>query len=169
MELVMKAIEATISNPAQGEEYFERKHGSAILVDGIAYRSSAAALQILNSVEFVEVTDELDDAQRSPVARYFRFQLPEGVVAMQAVTSLGDLTDEELATVRVQRAYHQDAAKNRIEFISDVIAEKEVDYGHIIVGPTKIDDEEVEVVWTWHPGDVSAFLDTRLCTVKLQG
>ena len=169
MEEVRRAIAATLANPEQGEVYFERKNGSAPIIDGISHRDSATALRILNSVQFTEVTDELDDAQRSPVARYFRFELPAGVVAMQAVTSLGDLTDEELATVRVRRASHQDDKGNRVEFVSDVIPEKEVNYGHLIMGPTKIGDKEVQVVWTWHPGDVVAFLDTRLCTVKLQG
>lgn len=167
---VQNAIETTINNPEMGSGHFTRTHGSALLINGELNRTHQAALDVLGSVEFVEVTDELKDGLKAPVpgVRYYRFALPAGVTAMQGVSNLGDLTDDELATVRIVRAKHQDNNQDRVEFISDSIAEKEVDYGHLITGPSRRDPNET-VVWTWFPGDVTAFIDTTLATVKLQG
>ena len=167
---VQNAIERTIRHPEMGSKHFARPNGSALTINGSVNRTHQAALDVLGSVGFTDVTDQLKQGLKAPVegVRYFRFSFPEGITAMQAVSNLGDLTDEQLSTVRVRRAEHQDEHKDRVEFISDAIPAKEVDYGHLIIGPSR-DDASVTVVWTWFPGDVTAWIDSTLCTVKLAG
>ena len=169
MTTVINAIQATIANEKMGSSYFARPNGSAPLINGEINRTHQAALDLLGSVNFVEVTDELHESLKAPVpgVKYFRFDMPEGITAVQGVEILSEMTDEELSTVRVVRAHHQDGT-NRVELVSNTISEKTVDYGHLIIGPTKEDPNEI-VVWTWFPGDVTAYIDISRSVCKLLG
>jgi len=165
--VVSDAIIATMNNPDMGIEWMARPYGSCFVINGEEDRSAEVASTVLISSSFIEVTEKLPEGLKSPLARYFRFAFPEGCIAYEKVILLGDLTDEELSTVRIIRSEHQDGLGNRLEFISDIDVSRIKDYGHVILGPSQRDSNET-VVWSWFPGDVTPYVDSRLCTVKLK-
>ena len=166
LEAIKEAIEATLEHKDLGLKHFGRPHGSALVINGGEDRSPEAAMDLFTEVFFVEVTDVLPQSVRShdKEVRYFRFSLPEGYAALQQVISLGDMTDEELKTVKVRRAIHQDESGKNVEFFSNEIDSRVVTRGHLIIGPYKGET----VVHTWYPGEVTAFIDTKFVTVKLR-
>jgi len=142
-------IETTVA--LLGIDHFRRPAGSEI--EGVGPADIVAHLL---EAELTDVTEETPDDCKGPGCTYFRFQLPRPGV--QAIALLEELSDEELATVRVQKGHH-----GNVEFVSDAIEPTSVDFGHIIVGP----HEGNQVVYTWFPGKITPFINNNRSTVKL--
>ena len=146
----MKAvIDTTIE--MLGIDHFRRPAGSEI--EGVGPADIVAHLM---EAELTDVTEETPDDCKGDGCTYFRFVLPRPGV--QAIALLEELSEEELATVRVQKGHH-----GNVEFVSDVIEPTSVDFGHVVVGPHKGE----QVIYTWFPGKITPFINNNRSTVKL--
>ena len=111
-------------------------------------------------VDHNTVNSECPGAAREGV-RYFKFSIPDEVIAYEAVVLLEDLKGAALNDVRVREGSHG------YEFyIPDVkFNPGRVATGWIILGPTK--DVEGDVVYTWYPGRMTAGTSLNKHAVKL--
>jgi len=189
--LVTDAIGRSIQAPNQGNEYFTRPAGSYLT--GNAYPESSdseiqGALQIiypqgievpmddgaritgmLLGLPWVEVTDE---ARALGVAfgecRYFKAPVPRGMKGHEDILLGEDLTDEQLAQVRLVRHH----GTIQMQLPGDTDSYTETDVIHIILG--HMDDYEVTrseygtaIVGAWHPGRLTECIDLKKATVKI--
>jgi hypothetical protein len=113
------------------------------------------------------VTEEAETlGVRFGACRYFRAQIAEGYVGQEGITTLGELTDAELANVRIVRGHH-----GQLEIQLAGQSPRPTKVMHMIVGSCEswpngeVTDDTAGVV-TWYPGRLTAPVGLDRATVK---
>lgn len=168
MNIIVRALQATLSNPDQGEDYFSRPAGSS--VERLDTQNGLDVAKWLESLDWQDVTDEATKlGVRFGGCRYFRAPVPEGYTGLEGVALLEELTDAELAQVKVVKGHH-----GQLELQLEGLAPRPTPVVHIIVGSIadfpngKVTDETAGVV-TWYPGRLTPPVDLGKATVKKAG
>ena len=161
--LVSFAIAKTLDT--KGEGYFTRPAGSSVL--GLDVGDGQAVMAFLSAHEWTEVTGEaVQLGQRLGSCRYFRAQIGADYVGQEGITTLGELTDEELANVRIVKGHHGD-----LELQLPGQAARPTKIMHMILGSCEsfpggpVTTETAGVV-TWYPGRLTGPVGLDRATVK---
>lgn len=170
-ETLYTAINNALTSPEQGEKYFRRPQGSFIPKLRDSDNEGAATVEFLRSMIgdglFTEVTAEAEKIKSSfGKCRYFQATLPSYIEAYEAAVMLSELSEEDLATVRVVVGFHK-----KLELQSTKIAPRKTNIVHISVGnaldPFAEMGAENVTVFTWYPGRITPNVDLSQGTVKL--
>jgi len=147
----------------KGEEHFARPAGSTLA--GVNSSDGREVIKILLALPWEEVTEEVARMGASfGKCRYFRAELPEGVIGQERIALLSDLTPDDLARVRVVKGHH-----GKLEFQLPESAARETKVVHMIVGdPTSPTNEvgENAIIYTWYPGRITPAVALESATVK---
>lgn len=162
-----------MSAPDMGAKHFRRTTGSRIL--WLAEDGGAGAAGMLSELIRDKLAEDVtEEARAIGVAfgecRYFRVPLSAG--AVEAVALLSELSDEELASVKLAPAAHKAKdGSRRVEFVAASLPTRPTSIAHIIVGHATdaftAPDEKTAVVYTWYPGRLTANVALDAATVKL--
>lgn len=172
-ELVQDAITRTLADPQRGAKWFERRSGSVL--DGINVEDGEAVASWLRDLPWEDVTAEAQQKGcRLGFARYYRANIDRdgGVIAYEAIKLLGELTEGELARVKVRRGAHHTEKAPNIEIVLEGLEPSRTSEIHVIVADTTTWPPAAEptlatgTVVTWYPGRLTAPVATHLATVK---
>jgi hypothetical protein len=161
--LVSFAIAKTLDT--KGEGYFTRPAGSSVL--GLDVSDGQAVMAFLSAHSWTEVTGEavLTGAAFGS-CRYFRAEIAEGYFGQEGIATLGELSDADLAAVRIVRGHHGD-----LELQLPGQAPRLTRIIHMILGSYESFPEgpvttETAGVVTWYPGRLTAPVGIDKATVK---
>ena len=161
-----KLVLAAISNTSA--DYFKRPQGSFVPwlkgQEDEGTRAAGLLKELARDQVLVEVTDEVASAGASfGKCRYYQYTASTAVY-MEAASLVKDLSDEELAQVRLVRGHHGFE-------LQAPLACKPTNLLTICIGhPEDPGDEptaETAVVFCWYPGKVTPAVGLGLATVKL--
>lgn len=171
--LILIAITNTLKSEQQGPNYFRRARGSYL--EGIDRNDGQGTADMLSGMadrgDFHEVTEEIRaraDGSAFGQCRYFAAQVPEGLVGMECIRQVKDLSDEELAAVQVLVAQdHREGADNSGQLVNELvlpsIPSSSTDTLHLCIGnegnPFEAPTEENAVVFFWYPGKITPKVD----------
>ena len=182
VSFILRALTNTLAAPGQGAKYFARPHGSYISflrdvrlqaedlggalgenpdpLGAEGERAYNLLKEVARDKAWTEVTDYAKEVGAAfGQCRYFRAPAPEG--SFEGVALLSELTDAELASVKVQLSGH---GQDRGELVSTVISPRETRQMHLALGavvggkpaPFTEPTEETAVVYSWYPGRLTA-------------
>lgn len=167
--LVIKAVVNTLNAADQGPKYFERPAGSFVpwlraLGPEEGTRTAGVLKELARDGVFTDVTDAIREVGASfGLCRYYR----AAFAGMEAACLLSDLSDEQLASVRVVKGAHG------IELQAPGLQVRPTDHLHVCVGnaadPFVEPNETTAVVYFWAPGRVLPRTNAGAITVKLGG
>lgn len=157
--LLTAAVSRTLAQ--KGASYFARPVGST--VDGLDVSDGNAVVDFLLSHDWEEVDP---GAAGHGSCRYFRAEIAEGFTGKEGICLLSDLSDEELALVRVAKGHH-----GNLEFQLAGQAPRPTKVMHIFVGsyeawPNGEVNEDTAGVISWYPGRLTPPVDIGMATVK---
>ena len=153
--IVSAAIDRTVANPDQGQQYLARPAGSSLVwVDSTNGKEVAT---LLKSLEWHNVTSEAR-AKRVGLGegQYFWARLPEGVQGLEGIALVEELDEEQLKNIRVVKGHH-----GNLELQLEGLEPRPTNEVHIIVGNLsnfpagEVTPESAGVV-TWYPGRLTA-------------
>jgi hypothetical protein len=167
--LILSAIENTVNE--KGTDHFRRPAGSYLtdvdMSNGIEV--VGFLVDILRQVEAEDVTDKVEALG---ACRYYRVK-SDMISGMESVSLLEDLTDDELAQVRIQKAHHQGSdGRRRVEIILPNLPPRPTDIIHLLVAdlsswpPKNSPTNETARLVTWFPGRMTPPVDVSRATVK---
>ncbi len=163
ISIVSNAIARTLST--KGADYLARPAGSS--VDGLDVSDGAAVASFLLSHVWEDVTDEASAmGLRFGSCRYFRAEIAEGYVGREAIALLSEISDEDLANVRVLRGHH-----GSLELQLAGQAPRVTGIMYLILGsyqafPNGEVTSDTAGVVTWYPGRLKKPTDLTDATVK---
>ena len=149
----------------KGEEHFARPAGSTLA--GVNSSDGREVIEkILLALPWEEVTEEVARMGASfGKCRYFRAELPEGVIGQERIALLSELTPDDLARVRVVKGHH-----GKLEFQLPESATRAAKVVHMIVGDAISPTNEVAlssaIIYTWYPGRITPPVALESATVK---
>ena len=161
--LISFAIARTLSQ--KGADYLARPAGSSVL--GLDVSDGQAVAAFLSAHEWTEVTGEANVSGAAfGACRYFRAQITEGYFGQEGIATLGELSDADLAAVRIVRGHHGD-----LELQLPGQAPRPTKVVHMIVGsyesfPAGEVTDDTGGVVTWYPGRLTAPVGLDKATVK---
>jgi hypothetical protein len=164
--MVSASLSNTLSNPEQLATYLARPAGST--VEGLDTSDGDAVAALLATLDWTDVTEDADSfGVRLGAARYYQATLPAGTVGKEGIKLVSELTDEELANVRLVRGKHNPELQLAgIPFVDTQVV-------HVIVAdisswpPAAEPTVETAHVVTWYPGRLTANVAWDTATVKL--
>ena len=167
-EILMTTIEKMPGHAAS----FVVREGRGSYVPGVDTQEKL--IEFFNGLTFEEVPhSDLEEGQVNPVCTYYRFQMPEGAGAVQAITSVGDLLagveQGEALPLTVRRSGHDNTVDGEqipaLELVyngAPLELFKPVDFGMVIVGPSAPGNDDA-LIYTWHPGALASAPTKDLC------
>ena len=159
-EILAAAISRTAAT--YGAESILRTEGSTVTgVDTVQ-----GTVDFLLSLDWREVTGRAHAMGNGLGAcRYFVATVPEGTVAHESIALVDELTDEELATVRVVKGRH-DYELQMQGGISRPTREVHLVLGNLHAFPEGEPSEENVGLVTWYPGRLTQRVNIAKGTVK---
>lgn len=149
--IVHAAIQRTLSNPEQGEQYLARPAGSSLV--GVDCSNGKEIAEFLKTLDWHCVTHTAKEyGVRFGACEYFWASLPEEVQGLEGIAFLSELSDKELQSVRVVKGHH-----GNLEFQLKGMEPRRTQEVHIIVGNLgnfpagEVTPASAGVV-TWYPG-----------------
>lgn len=160
-ELLSLAIERTATR--YGADSILRTEGSTVTgVDTV----ETTANFLLSLTDWREVTDRAHVLGTALGAcRYFVATVPEGMEAFESIALVDELTDEELATVRVVKGRHGYELQMQ-GGISRPTREVHLILGNMVAFPEGEPSEENVGLVTWYPGRLTQRVNIAKGTVK---
>lgn len=166
--LILSAIENTLNE--KGYDHFRRPAGSYLTDVDMSNGEEIVGflVDILRQVEAEDVTSQVEALG---ACRYYRVT-SDMISGMESVSLLEDLTDDELAQVRIQKAHHQGSDGRRVEIILPNLQPRYTDIIHLLVAdlsswpPSKSPTIETARLITWFPGRMTPPVDISRATVK---
>jgi hypothetical protein len=147
-DIISAAFSATVES--KGYDHFQRPAGSQ--VKGLDTSDGQAVVDWLKGLSWVEVTDTADKlGARFGACCYFRADIPAGYEGLEGIALGNELSDADLANVRVVRGHH-----GALELQLPGAAKRPVDVVHMIIGNgvdfPEGNPEDAPIVVTWYPG-----------------
>ena len=148
----------------KGEKHFARPAGSTL--SGVDSSDSGEVVEkIILALPWEEVTDEVAKVGAAfGKCRYFRAELPEGVVGQERIALLSELSPDDVARVRVVKGNH-----GFLQFVLPEEAARDTKVVHMIVGhpedPKKAPGRGA-IIYTWYPGRITPAVALESATVK---
>lgn len=149
----------------KGDGYLARPAGSSI--DRIDVTNGTIVANFLLSHEWTEVTDEAEAmGVRFGACRYFRATIAEGYTGREGIALVNELSDEDLANVRIVRGHH-----GNFEFQLAGATPRPTWVMHLIIGSYEsfpngeVNDDTAGII-TWYPGRLTKQTDLTDATVK---
>jgi hypothetical protein len=161
--LLAAALDRTLF--VKGAGYLARPAGSS--VEGLDVSDGNAVADFLLSHEWEEVTDEAASmGVRFGACRYLRAEIAEGYVGQEGICLLSEVSDADLANVRIVRGHH-----GTLELQLAGQAPRPTQTMHLILASYEawpngeVNDATVGIV-TWYPGRLTAPIGLDKATVK---
>lgn len=162
-EIISNAIARTLD--VKGASYFARPAGSS--VDGLDVSDGNAVAAFLLAHNWEEVTEEASTlGVRFGSCRYFRATIAEGYTGREGIALVNELSDEDLANVRIVRGHH-----GNFEFQLAGATPRPTGVMHLIIGSYEsfpngeVNDDTAGII-TWYPGRLTKQTDLTDATVK---
>jgi hypothetical protein len=162
-DLVSFALVRTLSS--KGASYLARPAGSS--VDGLNVSDGDAVAAFLSRHEWLDVTDEAAAlGVRFGSCRYFRAEIAEGFTGQEGIALVNELSDEDLANVRIVRGHH-----GNFEIQLAGQSPRPTRVMHLIIGsyeswPNGEVNADTAGIVTWYPGRLTKQSDLTDATVK---
>ncbi len=161
--VISNAVARTLT--AKGASYFARPAGSS--VDGLDVSDGNAVAAFLLAHNWEEVTEEASTlGVRYGACRYFRAEISADYTGQEGIALLGDLSDADLANVRIIKGHH-----GNLELQLAGQTSRPTRVMHLILCnggnfPAGEVNEDTSAVVTWYPGRLTAPIGMERAVVK---
>lgn len=167
--LILSAIENMVRS--KGFDHFRRPSGS--FLTNVDMNNGEKIVGFLTDLLLrCEAEDVTDKVEALGACRYYRVE-SDLISGMESVSLLEDLSDDELAQVRIQKAHHQGSdGRRRVEIVLPNLAPRPTNIIHFLVADTSVWPPQVHPntdtarLVTWFPGRMTPPVDVSRATVK---